>query len=201
MYVTLLKTESNGEVSLNDKKIVEYPTTENNPNSLTSSVYLANAVDKARLQDGMRQIYKIMTEENGVESVLPKDESSITNAVGSYETSHLIVNSWSSSCQVGTCLDGNFRVKQTTNVFVADASAMPQVPVPPVGTVMAVAKVAGVKIANVIPEDPTPTAVLPQVITNPTTAPTLAPATGAPTAPATAPGTPAPSTSVLSSPL
>merc|ERR1712218_589777 len=93
---------------------------------------------------------------SSIKPQLPKSSAGIADAVNSFETSHLVANSWSGSCQLLKCLDSNFMVQNTSNVFVGDASAMPQVPVQPVATVMAMAKVAAELISRAsVKSDPT----------------------------------------------
>eukprot|EP00928_Gymnodinium_smaydae_P053472 TRINITY_DN37450_c0_g1_i1.p1 TRINITY_DN37450_c0_g1~~TRINITY_DN37450_c0_g1_i1.p1 ORF type:complete len:957 (-),score=101.82 TRINITY_DN37450_c0_g1_i1:201-3071(-) len=149
MYVTLMKTKSKAKIILDELGRVKYPEVEIG-SQLKSGLYLGDPEDVARLKHGITTVFHAMTS-GGLGPVapqLPLSAASIDQAVNSWETSHLIANSWSSSCKIGTCLDQEFRVINTTNIFVADASAIPQVPVQPVGTVMAAAAMAASYIAK-----------------------------------------------------
>jgi choline dehydrogenase-like flavoprotein len=150
-YVTLLKTKSKGKIDLNDLSGFHKVSYGN------GSMYMSEAEDQARLESGVAKVLQaIQATQNisGVQLRLPLSASAadIKSAVASWETSHLIANAISGTCKLYACLDPNFKVVNTTNVFVADASAFPgQPPVQPVGSVMAMAHWA----AGVISKTPT----------------------------------------------
>eukprot|EP00928_Gymnodinium_smaydae_P046499 TRINITY_DN30989_c0_g1_i1.p1 TRINITY_DN30989_c0_g1~~TRINITY_DN30989_c0_g1_i1.p1 ORF type:complete len:917 (-),score=148.85 TRINITY_DN30989_c0_g1_i1:208-2913(-) len=166
VFVTLLKTKSKAKIILDELSRVKFPIQEIN-NDIHNSLYLSDQDDVARLQHGMTTVFDAMTAA-GVNPQLPQNKESIAASVKSWDSSHLIANSWSGSCKIGTCLDEEFRVRNTTNIFVADASALPQVPVQPIGTVMAVASMASSIIASAFVEHYQPPPIPPLVPEPPT---------------------------------
>lgn len=138
-FVQLLKTTSRGKVQLDNNKVVDYP-----------NLYLQTPEDLARLKYGVKYVAEALVNDSAtlVQPTGTTDDA-IDALVNSWEDSHLVANHWAGSCAVGTCLDEEFRVKNTTNVFVVDASTLPEQPlVHPVGYVMAVAHTAARIISN-----------------------------------------------------
>lgn len=141
--VTVLKTSSKAKVLLDDDMRVQYPTFQDATYAPRSALYFQDPVDRKKMEFGIDSIYKVMTtiqEPLNFIPQLPTAAENIRKAVDSWETSHLPASHYSGSCVVGSCLEQDFRVFNTSNIFVGDASAMPQIPVQPVATVMAVAR-------------------------------------------------------------
>jgi choline dehydrogenase-like flavoprotein len=208
-YITLLKTKSKGKFKLSsifgDKRV----TYDN------GSMYLSDPDDMQRLQQGMSTVVAALTaptmQHMGIELKLPNSTrpQDVRAAVDNWQTSHLVANSFSGTCKLNSCVDKNFLLYNTTNVYVADASALPgQPPVQPVATVMALAHYAAGKIAAqgyVSVPQPGPLPAIPAGYTGPTsvvteppmtvgttaTPTTLAPASGGTLLPPQATTTPA----------
>jgi choline dehydrogenase-like flavoprotein len=147
-YITLLKTKSKGKIVLNDLSGFHKVSYGN------GAMYMSDPEDQDRMQSGVAKVFQAIQATQNVSGVqfrlpLAPAASAIQSAVASWETSHLTASAFSGTCKLYTCLDSSFKVLNTTNVFVADASAFPgQPPVQPVGSVMAMAHFAAGVISN-----------------------------------------------------
>jgi len=103
--------------------------------------------DKATLIQAINDLVSNVKNVPGLTLITPDNTTTITDYVNNYPASSLCSNHWVGSCSIGQVVDVNTKVIGTNNLFVADASIIPAMPMGnPHGTIMSMAEQAAAKI-------------------------------------------------------
>ncbi|KAG5635404.1 substrate-specific activator of APC-dependent proteolysis [Sphagnurus paluster] len=113
--------------------------------------WFADPVDKTVLIQGINDLLANVKDVSGLTLITPDNKTTITNYVNNYPASSLDSNHWVGSNTIGVAgkavVDENTKVFNTNNLFVVDASIIPQMPMGnPHGTIMSMAEQAVTKI-------------------------------------------------------
>ncbi|RDB26844.1 Cellobiose dehydrogenase [Hypsizygus marmoreus] len=113
--------------------------------------WFQDPIDKAVLIQGLYDIVSNIKSVPGLTLITPDNKTTITDYVNNYDPGNLNSNHWVGSNTIGVSgkavVDENTKVFKTNNLFVVDASIIPQMPMSnPHGTIMVVAEQAAAKI-------------------------------------------------------
>ncbi|KAG6918085.1 substrate-specific activator of APC-dependent proteolysis [Tephrocybe rancida] len=113
--------------------------------------WFADPVDKAVLIQGINDLILNVKNIDGMTLITPDNTTTTTNNVNNYDTASLNSNHWVGSNTIGVkgkaVVDENTKVFNTNNLFIVDASIIPQMPMGnPHGAIMSMAEQAVTKI-------------------------------------------------------
>jgi len=113
--------------------------------------WFVDPVDKVVLLQGIGDIVANVRNVPGLTLITPDNTTTITDYVNNYDPASLNSNHWVGSNTIGTAgkavVDENAKVFNTNNLFVVDASIIPQMPMGnPHGAIMSMAEQAVTKI-------------------------------------------------------
>ncbi|KAF8066822.1 cellobiose dehydrogenase [Lyophyllum atratum] len=113
--------------------------------------WFVDPVDKAVLIQGINDLIANVKSVSGLTLITPDNTTTITNYVNNYDPGSLNSNHWVGSNTIGVSgkavVDENTKVFNTNNLFIVDASIIPQMPMGnPHGAIMSMAEQAVTKI-------------------------------------------------------
>ncbi|RDB26778.1 Cellobiose dehydrogenase [Hypsizygus marmoreus] len=109
--------------------------------------WFTDPIDKVIMIQAVNDIATNIRNVPGLTLVTPNNTTTIADYVNNYDNASLGSNHWVGSNAIGAVVDENTKVFNTNNLFVVDASIIPQLPVGnPQGTIMSTAEQAVAKI-------------------------------------------------------
>ncbi|KAG6873702.1 hypothetical protein C0995_012164 [Termitomyces sp. Mi166 len=109
--------------------------------------WFTDPVDKAVLVQAINDLILNVNNIPGLTLITPDNTTTVTDYVNDYDPGSLCSNHWVGSASIGSVVDENAKVFNTDNLFVVDASVVPQLPMGnPHGMIMSMAEQAVTRI-------------------------------------------------------
>jgi len=109
--------------------------------------WFTDPADKTTIIQAINDLLSNVNNIQGLTLITPDNTTTITNYVNNYDPGSLNSNHWVGSNSIGNVVDENTKVFNTNNLFVVDASIVPQMPMGnPHGMIMSMTEQAVTRI-------------------------------------------------------
>ncbi|KAH0578929.1 substrate-specific activator of APC-dependent proteolysis, variant 2 [Termitomyces sp. 'cryptogamus'] len=109
--------------------------------------WFSDPVDKVVLIQAINELVLNVKNIPGLSLITPDNTTTVTDYVNDYDPASLGSNHWVGSASIGSVVDENAKVLNTDNLFIVDASIIPQLPMGnPHGMLMSMAEQAVARI-------------------------------------------------------